>query len=491
MQIPSANETSTSKAPQTDRPEQSSRATSTTPNWTPSRGPAPRERLTATASTPRRAAIQPANVATLFQGEIQPVRTSLPYMLGMALVAATMAVLPLIYIGMIVLTGWGAYYHAVNHVGMLAYGTGRGKLLVFLAYAAPIVVGAISVFFMIKPLLAPPSRQVRTRSLTRQGEPLLFAFVERLCQSLGAPQPKRIDVDYQLNASASFRRGLLSFLGSDLVLTIGVPLMAGLSLQQFAGVLAHEFGHFSQGSAMRLSYLIRRINYWFARVVYERDEWDDWLADTASEVDMRFGWILFLSQGLVVISRGVLWTLMIVGHTISGFLLRQMEYDADRHAARLAGSEAFIETTRQLAVLDAAHSATHRTLAQFVSEHVLPDNLPKMLLRLVEAMPEEVRGDVLKLQSQGKTGILSTHPSDKDRIANAQREAAPGIIHVEGPASQLIVDFDSTARNVTWDFYCAQLSNIRPDAMTPVDKLLKENLADASSSEDDNSIPID
>jgi hypothetical protein len=63
--------------------------------------------------------------------------------------------------------------------------------------------------------------------------------------------------------------------GNDLVLTIGMPLVAGMSLRQFAGVLAHEFGHFSQGAGMRLSFIIRSINLWFMRVVYERDDWDE------------------------------------------------------------------------------------------------------------------------------------------------------------------------------------------------------------------------
>lgn len=53
------------------------------------------------------------------------------------------------------------------------------------------------------------------------------------------------------------------------MLTIGLPLVAGLSLQQLAGVLAHEFGHFSQGAGMRLTYIVRSINAWFLRVVYE------------------------------------------------------------------------------------------------------------------------------------------------------------------------------------------------------------------------------
>ena len=57
--------------------------------------------------------------------------------------------------------------------------------------------------------------------------------------------PKRIDLDCQLNAAASLRRGALSLFGNDLVLTIGLPLVAGLNVQQFAGVIGHEFGHFT------------------------------------------------------------------------------------------------------------------------------------------------------------------------------------------------------------------------------------------------------
>jgi hypothetical protein len=56
------------------------------------------------------------------------------------------------------------------------------------------------------------------------------------------------------------------YLGNDLVLTIGLPLVAGFNLREFAGVLAHEFGHFSQGVGMRISYVIRSISFWFTRV---------------------------------------------------------------------------------------------------------------------------------------------------------------------------------------------------------------------------------
>src|SRR5262249_33647488 len=135
------------------------------------------------------------------------------------------------------------YYHAVNHTGIMSAVRGRAAVMAVLVYAAPLVIGGILILFMLKPLFSRPANQSRTRTLKRQTEPVLFAFVERICEAVGAPRPRQIQVDCEVNASASFRRGLLSMFGNDLVLTIGAPLVAGLNLRQFAGVLAHEFGH--------------------------------------------------------------------------------------------------------------------------------------------------------------------------------------------------------------------------------------------------------
>ena len=94
-----------------------------------------------------------------------------------------------------------------------------------------------------------------------------------------------------------------------------------MNLREFAGVLAHEFGHFAQGTGMRLTYIIRTINGWFARVVYERDEWDINLEKAAKEVDLRIGIILHLTRLCIWLTRRILWVLMQAGHAISCFML--------------------------------------------------------------------------------------------------------------------------------------------------------------------------
>lgn len=187
-----------------------------------------------------------------FDGAIVPNRTGVLYRAGLTLVAFAMVLLPIVYLALIGLAAWGVYYHLTHNTWMLQ----NGSLFRTIAYAAPAVAGFILVFFMIKPFFAARESAPESVTLDPEKEALLFAFVQKICDLVGAPMPSRLDVDCEVNASASLRR----MWSRDLVLTIGLPLAAGLDMRQFAGVLAHEFGHFAQGAGMRLTYMIRSIN---------------------------------------------------------------------------------------------------------------------------------------------------------------------------------------------------------------------------------------
>lgn len=136
------------------------------------------------------------------------------------------------------------------------------------------------------------------------------------------------------------RRGIASFLSADLVLTIGLPFLAAMDQRSLVGTIAHELGHFRQGAAMRLTYTVRRINGWFARVVYERDRFAEWLTETSRDVDVRVGVVLYAARLGVWVSRVILGAFMLIGHALSCLLMRRMEHDADRVAAAVAGSDA-------------------------------------------------------------------------------------------------------------------------------------------------------
>jgi Zn-dependent protease with chaperone function len=407
--------------------------------------------------------------ATPFQGQIQPTEVSGLYKAGLVLVAILMVLLPTVYVGLIGASAYFVYAHAVSHYTWLEAKGG------WLVYFGPIVIGMVLVIFMIKPLFARAPKKSAPYSLDPANDPMLFGFIEQICRQVRAPLPKRVDVDCQINASASFRRGWLSLIGHDLVLTIGLPLVGGLNQRQLAGVLAHEFGHFAQGGGMRLTYLIRSVSYWFARVVYERDTWDQSLAEASHKIDIRVGIILYAARFCVWLTRKILWVLMMLGQLISCFMLRQMEFDADSYEAKLAGSDTFASTAKRLQELNVANEIAWGNLRQTWQSQRLPDNLPVFVVGKIAEIPAQVRTDLEKAQAEGKTGWLDTHPCDTERIQRAQALNQSGIFPNENPASQLFRDYAKIAREATVHQYRVLLQDeFRPELLAPTEETLQE-----------------
>jgi hypothetical protein len=73
------------------------------------------------------------------------------------------------------------------------------------------------------------------------------------------------------------------------------------------------------------------------------------------------------------------------------------------------------------------------------------------------------------------TKAFATHPADRDRIASAARQEAPGLFQIEAPATLLFHDFDHTAREVTLAFYKNVIGpEVEPRNLIPTDRLVAE-----------------
>ncbi len=401
------------------------------------------------------------------RGPIRKVPLTMQYRVGLILSALLMLLLPVIYLGLIIAVAVGVVMYAIHGVAIFQVETsGRKGAGLVIAYVAPLIIGSILVLFMIKPLFAGSAKRTEKRWLSPQGEPKLFAFIEKLCESVHAPTPKRIDVDCDVNASASFRHGIWSMFGNDMVLTIGMPLVAGLNSRELAGVLAHEFGHFSQGFGMRLSYIIRSINFWFMRVVYQRDSWDETLERWSQAIDLRLGLILYLARFFIWLTRRILWALMMLGHLVCSYLMRQMEYDADLHECRFSGSDTFESTAQKLRLMSIAFHQALDDQNGFFLDGKLCNDLPGLMLSNLEALDPELKEEILKSAASEKTEWLASHPSDRDRIAAARKENAPGVFRREEPASNLFVHYHEILVGVTTDYLKAALDDsFRPEML--------------------------
>lgn len=382
---------------------------------------------------------------------IPPVEVTGGYKLGVAAVALLMVLLTFGFFATIGLTVLALGAHLVYS---LTHASAGGMACVMFDVVL-LAAGCLFGLFLLKPLFAPPAKPQVRMSLAPHEHPLLYAFVERLCATVGAPTPARIDVDTEVNASASFGRGLWSVVGGgDLVLTIGLPLAAGLPLNQLTGILAHEFGHFRQGSAMRLGYLINRINSWFARVVFERDAWDVRLARLSQEA-FPVSLFALLLMVTIYLTRRVLWLLVIALHAVSCYLSRQMEFDADLSEIYISGSRVFERTSMNLYALGVARDWAHDDLEASWRENRLSDNLPALVMTNVERLQKKpktaakIKNAVLEL----KTEFLDTHPATSERIERARRQNALGTFQLSPPAHVLFNNFEALCQKATLAYY--------------------------------------
>ena len=308
---------------------------------------------------------------------------------------------------------------------------------------------------MTKPFFLRKEESLPTLKLHPQQEPVFFEFVKRICQTVGAPFPNEIVVDLQANAAAGFLKGPHD---NQMRLMVGLPLVLGLDTRSLAGVLAHEFGHFNQTRGMRLVYYTNSILQVLGSAVYERDSVDLWI-DQVTQTGGLFRLIGRGIQGVIFVARGFLWILFLIGHYAISGLSQQMEFDADRYEAQMAGSEHFAKTARRLQQLLISQAVLMDEMEHYRTTRRLPDNLPAMIVDGIRHIdPDKFREWEEKMLSV-KTHWSDTHPADRERIENAAQQRAAGVYTIEQPSQQLFSDMPNLCRLLTERLYQRLLEN--------------------------------
>jgi len=212
----------------------------------------------------------------------------------------------------------------------------------------------------------------------------------------------------------------------------------------------------------------RGINDWFYRLVYEEDGWDAAFEEWGHSENGWLSIVANLSQLGILLAQVILLFLMLVGHCISSVLLRQMTYDADKVETRLAGSDIFESTMRDLAHLTVAAAFLRKAIETDRFQAGRPDNLPHCLAKTANQLPNLLLPLVDQIL-EDKTGLLYVHPSHQDRIAAAHRLESPGIFHLERPARILLQDATKLSETATRQHYKRQTGK------TPAKQTLTES----------------
>lgn len=379
-------------------------------------------------------------------GSMRAPRINFLYGIGLVAVAMMMVLLPLVYVSLVATLAWWV-------VAAMFDPPVLSDLVGMVKYATVLSLGPIVIFFMVKPWFARPVEKGALVELEAGQELFLRAFVYMVARSVGSPLPSKIEFDCSVNAAAGFRGGVRSILRNDVRLLIGLPMVAGLNLRSFGGVLAHELGHCSQGFGMRLAFVVQLVNQWLFRVVNGRDSWDLKLRDAAEHGAPHVSTVAWLGIFFVALTRRALWVLMVMGQAISCFALRQMEYDADQYEVKFAGANVFRKTSRRLSHLTAGAARAMRLLQQTWQEQKLARDLPMLTRVQTEGLSDRVRAMIDEEMSLARTGWFATHPAAVDRQRAADAIGAAGFFELEDPATVLFRDFEGLCQQSTTCYY--------------------------------------
>ena len=415
-------------------------------------------------------------ILNAISGRVQLPRVSQKYVFGLLVTSIAVLLLPLLYVSVMVLA-IGCEIALIRHADVVFAGIPDFVRWTFVGLSVVFVSGLL--MGMLKPLFAKASALQRPRILGRESEPLLAAYVDRLCDLLGTARPSVIHIHCDLNAGAEFRRSWLGIWGQrEIALHIGLPLVAGLTLRQFTGVLTHELGHFTQRTAMWLENLVRRTNHWLLRAAFERDSVDEWLDRHCAQRTPLAAFCL-MARAMVWLARRILLGLSYAGTAISCLMSREMEFNADKCQVRVVGARSLATTLRRLRELTLAHQISFRDIAEFYSEGRLPDDLITLATANAELITHKMKSKLHRMMSEEQTGMFDTHPSDQDRIRAAVADGSLGIfqngtLRDDLPASVLFTRFQELSKSVTEQYYRDALNHrLSVRMLHPVEKLLE------------------
>jgi hypothetical protein len=393
-------------------------------------------------------------------GAVTPLRVGIFRRIAVLVVLAVLLFMPLFYLAVLGVVVFGMYWAAAS--GVL---TALSPALFWTVE----VLGGLVLVGLLKPLFEPRRQSPRASSQPLDSQPALNEFLGALCERLDAPLPLHLRLTCSTDLAVSADRGRMGMPQGELVLTLGLPLVACLSAEQLAGLLADQLSFYRRGAASSTTELVRAINGWLWQSVYGQGRLDQWLSLVAERPHFHLAKVLLPLRGLKWVAQVVLFVPMFVANTIASSILRRAEYDADRLSVRLVGRKTFANLLAQRELVDFAWQGVLAELDFLLSDQQLPDSLPQQLaVRMLDTTPELYAALRDTISDRGNQSFDS-RATNEERLAAIESEPPAGLFHCKLPSSVLFDDFPLAARRMTWDYYVSRFGPGRlKTALTPV-----------------------
>lgn len=367
----------------------------------------------------------------------------------------------------------GVYVGLTSYFGWLVYRLFAGAFRQGGNPVAVVFSAAVPTFFFL--LLARGLFAVKRGGdrlaveVTAAQQPQLFAFLHRIADEAHAPRPNRVFLSPRVNASVFYDVSFVNLLfPSKKNLELGLGLVNMLSLDELKAVLAHEFGHFAQRTMAvgRWAYTAEQVA---GHVIARRGNFDR-LLGWLSTVDLRVAWIGWILRVLVWSVRALLDTVFRLVVLAERALGREMEFQADKVAVSVSGSDSLVHALARLGPADEAWGEAAEFLLAELNAGRAVDDLFTLQTRaqahLAHVLGEPKFGQTPAAEQRGPGGrvfqqalaqpprMWLTHPPNHEREENAKRLYVPSPLD-ERSAWVLFADAPGVRRQVTQAFVTA------------------------------------
>jgi Zn-dependent protease with chaperone function len=410
--------------------------------------PKPKAQTKSVASTPAakapawRPGGSPADlmraVVRAFEGRTVHRPPTFGYRVALLLSAVGLCLLIVAYIACLAGISFGLYAYCAKIVPATLRVPGRAMILAAMMHLAIVGAGLAVLVSMVVPLFRWRRGESDSPVLHSAAHPVLHCFVRALCDLIGAPQPDEIRLNMFPNASAGRQGGLLGLVGGRLVLEIGAPLFYGLELRSLAGIIAHELGHFSQATSSLIFRYVASVTNWFNEAAGRTGGVQEFIREEGSDTGGSAGVLMFVAYCTAGLGKLVLVLFALLSRLMAYYLLRQMEFDADRYEAEVAGSGQFARTTERLCELEVGFEMMFLAMLRGDIEFDSPLELAAEAVDLSGRLSEKERRRVARAMKPKKAHWFDSHPSPTERIAAVARRPHAGIFQLEGPALGLL-----------------------------------------------------
>lgn len=313
--------------------------------------------------------------------------------------------------------------------------------------------------------------------MRQEDESVFIDFIKDIAHQTNAPFPEKIFLSHDVRASVNyvFNHGSL-FHPPKKYLIIGMGLINSITVEELKGILAHEFGHCSQKSAIPLyAYYFNIIIY---NLLYKEDSYKGLQSMMSDSINKYINLISIIS---ITITNVISWVLkraydLFLTNYMS--FARKQEFDADIFSTKLTSVSTIKKYLLRFVLTQTALDTVLEYYDEKIQDNIVSPNIYKeqrFVMNFIanhEQIPIENELPLISLEHHNKfnsskliiTNQWASHPSLEERFANLDNlfaDSSETIVKNENLANTLFSDIESLQERITKKIYeCVAFSGV-------------------------------